>query len=99
LFPPKRNILGAMNVERYDHRFISVSGGYLGSLSEQTVKNLAKRLKNHFQNGPIYFHCGPFPKKRNILGGIIAEIYDHGFSSPKPRFSLFFGLSGLLQAA
>jgi hypothetical protein len=63
------------------------------------VKNLAKRLETHFQNGLIYFQHEAFPKKRNILGGIIAESYDHEFSSPKPRFSLLFGLSGLLQAA
>jgi hypothetical protein len=31
LFPPKRNIFGAMNVERYGHGFISVLGGYLAA--------------------------------------------------------------------
>jgi hypothetical protein len=28
-FPPKRNILGEINVEKYGHRFVSVSRGYL----------------------------------------------------------------------
>jgi hypothetical protein len=61
------------------------------------VKNIAKQLKNYFQNGLINFPRELFPQNRNILGGITVERYNHGFSSPKPQFSLFFGLSGLLQ--
>jgi hypothetical protein len=63
------------------------------------VKNLAKWLKSHFQNGSIYCPLELFPEKCNILGGITTEMYEHGFSSLKPQFSLFFGLSSLLQAA
>jgi hypothetical protein len=68
-------------------------------LSEKTVRNIAKRLKTHLQNGLIYFLGKPFPQKLNIFGDITAERYDHGFSSLKLQFSLFFGLSGFLQAA
>jgi hypothetical protein len=98
-FPPKRNILGAMNVERYGQRFMSVLGVSCGLLSEQTVRNIVKWLKTHFSNGSFKYFGGPFTPKCNILGGIIAESYDHRFSSPKLQFSLFFGLSGLLQAS
>ena len=50
-------------------------------LSEQTVRNLAKKLKTHFQNGLIYFFRGPFPPKRNILGAMNVERYNHRFIS------------------
>jgi hypothetical protein len=98
-FPQKITIFGS-NHYRKVRPWIHISFRRLscGLVYEQTVKNLAKRLKTHFQNGSIYLLFEPFPKKCNILGGITAERYDHGFSSSKLRFSLFFGLSGLLQA-
>jgi hypothetical protein len=45
------------------------------------VKNLAKRLKTHLQNGSIYFSRELFHKKLNILGAITVERYDHEFVS------------------
>ena len=100
LFPQKLNIFWSNLCRKVRPRIrISFRRLSCGSLSEQTVKNIAKWLKTHFQNGPIYFLSGLFIPKCNILGGINVERYDHGFSSLKPRFSLFFGLFGLLQAA
>jgi hypothetical protein len=69
-----------------------------GLLSNKIMKNIAKWLKNHFQNGSIYFPFGSFPKKGNILGGITTERYDHIYILLKLQFLLFFGLFGLLQA-
>jgi hypothetical protein len=99
-FPKKHNIFGSNHCRKVQPQIrVSFKRLSRGLLSEKTVKNLTKRLKTHFQNGPIYLPCESFLKKRNILGGITTERYDHGFSSSKPQFSLFFGLSGLLQEA
>jgi hypothetical protein len=45
------------------------------------VRNHAKRLKTHFQNGSIYFPSEPFSPKCNILGEMNVERYDHRFVS------------------
>jgi hypothetical protein len=54
-------------------------------------------LKTHLQNGSIYFSGVSFTQKINIFEEIIAERYDHRFSSPKLQFSLLFGLFGFIQ--
>jgi hypothetical protein len=69
-FSKKLNIFGSNECGKV-RPWIRISFKRLScsSLSEQTMKNLMKRLKTHFQNGPIYFKFGSFPQKRNILGG------------------------------
>jgi hypothetical protein len=97
--PQKLNIFGSNHCRKVRPQIhISFKRLSCGLLFDQMVKNLAKRLKTHFQNGRIYFPSRSFPQKRNILGGITVERYLHEFSSSKPRFSIFFSLSGLLQA-